>query len=212
MFDLDFPGGSPQELVETLNKPLGGKLNVIIPPEYNDIQIPGLKMRNVTVAQVFDALGQSSVRRVAYETGATGLGGGNTRKVVQEYTESYGFRTTAPITENSVWSFHVERPAQSPGKLTDKACRYYQLGPYLETLKIDDITTAIQTGWKMLNAQNPVLQYHPETKLLVAVGKPNELVVIDDVIRELAKNSTSSKSVDSILDSRDRERKEKPGF
>jgi hypothetical protein len=63
----------------------------------------------------------------------------------------------------------------------------YLLTPYLDRgLTVDDITTAIQTGWKMLGySPTPELSFHKETKLLIAVGDPNQLETIDRVLSAL---------------------------
>src|SRR6185503_20198642 len=59
-FDLDFPGGSPQALVDALNMPLHGTLNVVITAESQTADIPPLKLKSVNVAQVFDGLQRAS--------------------------------------------------------------------------------------------------------------------------------------------------------
>ena len=42
------------------------------------------------------------------------------------------------------------------------------------------ITTAMETGWKMLGDKDtPTINYHKDTKLLIAVGEPNRLETID---------------------------------
>ena len=51
---------------------------------------------------------------------------------------------------------------------------------------MDDITTAIQTGWKMLGDKDtPTISFHKDTKLLIAVGEPGKLETIDAVLRAL---------------------------
>ena len=86
-----------------------------------------------------------------------------------------------------------------------KVCRFYQLTPYLETYKVEDITTAIQTGWKMLGETNPpTISFHKDTKLLIAVGEPSKLQLIDSVLQQLAqgkpqpqRESTGAKTAES---------------
>ena len=53
---------------------------------------------------------------------------------------------------------------------------------------MDDITTAIQTAWKMTGAEDlPKLSYHKETNLLIVVGPTPEIPIVDSVLRELDK-------------------------
>jgi hypothetical protein len=50
------------------------------------------------------------------------------------------------------------------------------------------VTTAVQAGWKMLGEkETPQLNFHEETKLLIAVGEPTKLELIDSVLAELGK-------------------------
>ena len=53
-FDLDFKGGPPQQLVAEIEK-VGVLINVIIPDGAHSVMIPPLKMRNVTLPQLFQA-------------------------------------------------------------------------------------------------------------------------------------------------------------
>jgi hypothetical protein len=53
-------------------------------------------------------------------------------------------------------------------------------------LTVDDITTAIQTGWRMSGASSaPTLSFHKETNLLIGAGDMSSLQVIDEVLRTL---------------------------
>src|SRR3982751_5658280 len=54
-FSLDFPGGSPKQLVAAIEKATGKPLNAIIPPEHAEAKLPSLKMNNVNVQQLFTA-------------------------------------------------------------------------------------------------------------------------------------------------------------
>jgi hypothetical protein len=59
---------------------------------------------------------------------------------------------------------------------------------------VEDITTAIKTAWSMMTKNNlganrsgvgTELKFHKETGLLIAVGDPREVQVIDDVLAAL---------------------------
>lgn len=190
-FNLDFPGGTPAELVAAIEKATSKPLNAIIPTEHADVQLPPLKMRNVTAPRLFESLQHSSLRQVRYETGSIypGLPGNRT----PNYSTSnvaHGFRAVNNLFDgdDTIWTFFVEgAPLPMPDPI---ACRYYQLEPFLESYSIDDITTAIQTGWRMLGEKEvPELSFHQETKLLIAVGDPSELALIDDVLKQLQPQS-----------------------
>jgi hypothetical protein len=60
-------------------------------------------------------------------------------------------------------------------------------------MTVDDITTAIQTGWKMLGENDtPTISFHKDTKLLIAVGEPSKLEMINAVLGALTLPSKSN--------------------
>lgn len=168
-FDLDFPGGSPADLVRAIEKVSGHPINVIIPTDAASVQLPALKMRDAGVAEFFAALSDSSLKLVRQP------GGGLAQTRYRFQNQGNG--------RNAVWYFRQDQSAEP-----QVFCRYYQLADLLDQYNIDDITTAIQTGWKLLKIESPPqLKFHRETKLLIAVGPEGELVTIDSVLSELRK-------------------------
>lgn len=186
-FDLDFPGGTPQALVTAIERATGRPLNVVIPDEYaNEVSIPALRMAQVTVPALFLALEQASIKLETYRTGVLGGGFGS----YQNMKTSISFQTSGTATDDSVWSFRgrekvpdLVNSKPTPGKVS----RFYSLTPYLKQgLKAEDVTTAIQTAWKMLGEkETPTISYHQETELLIAVGEPGKLETIDAVLKAL---------------------------
>jgi hypothetical protein len=165
-FALDFPGGSPNELVAAIQKAMGRPLNAIVPDEYSSLKLPPLKMRNVTVTELFKALEPAS----------------------QSATRIFGFQTQGAVSDDSVWYFHFAGQPQ--------VSKFYLLTPYLDRgLTVDDITTAIQTGWRMAGTSPmPALSFHKETKLLIAVGDWSQLQTIDQVLGALSAPTPATKA------------------
>ena len=187
-FNLDFPGGKPKELVAAIQKATGKPLNAIVPDELADVKLPPLKMTNVNVAELFNALMRASRKRpLCHRHDTTAAGRPNYN--YQSFTTAYGFRTEGQATDESIWYFFENKPAMPPDAVTPagRIARFYLLTPYLERgLTVDDITTAIQTGWKMLGEkETPTISFHKETKLLIAVGDANKLDTIDAVLKAL---------------------------
>jgi hypothetical protein len=182
-FNLDFPGGTPAQLVKAIEKAMHKPLNAIIPDEDSDTQLPSLKMNDVNVPQLFRALELASIKpTVQYND--------SSHSSYSYFTDSYGFKTEGVATDASIWYFHVDKPLLPLAVLSPKVCNFYLLVEYLNKgLTVDDITTAIQTGWKMAGINPlPELNYHKETKLLIVFGEPNELKTIDDVLKALEKS------------------------
>jgi hypothetical protein len=170
-FDLDFPGGTPRDLVAAIQKALGRPLNVIVPPQFAEAGMPPLTMRSVTVAQLFKALSAASPTTVYLRNH------GN-----QPYRANFAFTTEGRVTDDSIWYFSADvAPPDSPFRLP----RFYLLTPFLDRgLTVDDITTAIQTGWKMAGMTGQ-LSYHKETQLLIVVGEPIQFDTVNGVLQAL---------------------------
>jgi hypothetical protein len=168
-FDLEFPGGSPSDLVSAIEKATGKPLNVIISKDDEKVEIPALKFKNITTPDLFRALTMASKKdQVVGPNGS------------MHYNTFYTFETEGQG-ENAIFSFKSSNV--SPPQ---KYCRFYQLAEVLQNYSIEDITTAVQTGWKMLGVKStPEIKFHPETKLLIAVGQPEQLRTIDDVLSGL---------------------------
>ena len=193
-FDLDFRGGTPSDLVKAIEKATAKPLNAIIPDDCYDVRIPGISVKNVTVAQLFQAVTLASKDTRRYNNGMGPMGGG-----WSVMTLTYGFRTEGTPNENSIWYFYREKLPEEPSTPSRSVCRFYQLSPYLEAgYKVEDITTAIATAWDMLGtAPHPHMKYHKDTKLLIAVGEANKLQMIDEALGQLSRGSPKQKSSNS---------------
>jgi hypothetical protein len=200
-FSLDFPGGTPQALAKMIESASGTPLNAIIPPEYADTMLPPLKMRSVTVPDLFNALIQASRKTIPIATSYARDSFGERQYSYTYQNSSFGFRTEGKPRPDSVWYFYVDQRAE-PIRHAPSECRFFQLGGYLESYKIDDITTAIETGWKMLGEKPyPQLSFHKDTKLLIAVGEPEKLRLIDSVLEQL-RGAKPPANTNGTLDSR----------
>ncbi len=187
-FNLDFPGGNPRQLVAAIEKATGRPLNVVIPDEYTNERISALRMTQVTVPDLFRAMEQASYKAIPFRTSGYGVGNYS----YQQIQTSISFQTSGPVSDDSIWFFRGRQQPPDYSALEtkpapNKISRFYALTPYLEQgLKVEDITTAIQTGWKMLGEkETPSISFHKETKLLIAVGEPGKLETIDAVLQAL---------------------------
>ena len=173
-FNLDFPGGTPRELVAAIAKATGRPLNAIVKDEFANTKLPALKMTGVTVPELFQAFEPASRGSILGPDGRVSSG------------STYGFSTQGKMSDDSIWYFYsyASPPPPSP---TAKVCRFYSLANYVDQgLSVDDITTAIETGWKMLgDISPPTISFHKDTKLLIAVGDPSKLETIDSVLKAL---------------------------
>lgn len=141
----------------------------------------------------FDAMRIASFKEARIRAG---FGGG-----YQTYSTYSTFETKGQG-EDAVWCFRCVLPSENPPP--EKYCRFYQLADYLDNYKIEDITTAIKTGWNLLGVQSPAeMKFHPETKLLIAVGPSDQLEVIENVIRQLRKSDSKTPASEEAVSKKD---------
>jgi len=187
-FDLDFPGGTPKELIAAIQKASGRPLNAIVPEEFADTQLPALKMKNVSVQQLFQALEKASLKTYnGMHVSGYGFQSGSIQPGQINMGGSFIPGASGASTDaDTIWTFYNSSPkvTNSPAP---KICRFYSLARYLESgTTVDDITTAIKTGAEMLGAgPGPTIRFHKDTKLLIAVGEPSKLEIIDSVLKAL---------------------------
>jgi hypothetical protein len=207
-FSLDFPGGTPRDLVAAIQKATGKPLNVILPEDSANTKLPPLKMNDVDVSELFHALEMASKKVENYVTGTAFAGFGAGQSYQQKLT-GYGFKTEGKVSDDSIWYFQVDGVPAPPPNAPKKVCRFYALAPYLDRgLKVDDITTAIETGWKMAGETSPPeVSFHKDTKLLIAVGDVEKLQIIDSVLQALKPETPVNPVLRTLKEKRESEMK-----
>jgi hypothetical protein len=176
-FDLNFAGGTPGQLIAAIEKASQKPVNAIIQKKDSETPLPALKLKNVTLLELFKALEMAS-KYTVHEV---------SNRRLTEKKSGYAFRSAeASPTDESIWYFMVDYTEVTPVE-KPQACQFYSLTTYLDRgLTVDDITTAIKTAWKMQDAENtPEISFHKETKLLIAVGERNQLELINAALGTL---------------------------
>lgn len=98
-----------------------------------------------------------------------------------------------------------------PGTADEKACRVFSLSKYLASradkdadAAIKELREALENAWQMLrraNGQNiydlPELSFHRGTKLLIAVGRPEDLSILEQLVKELQGSGPSTSEIAS---------------
>jgi len=78
---------------------------------------------------------------------------------------------------------------------TNRRTQVFYVGNLLSQLKIDDITTAIQTTWQMARGGQPAsadMKFHEETKLLIVLGEAQQLESVSEVLGQLQNSISNS--------------------
>lgn len=189
-FDLDFKGGTPKQFIEAIKAQSGLKVNVIIPKEEADAQLPALEVSNVTLPKLFEAVSEASSVATNIIAGALQDATGKSRPywATSRITKEFRTRDKSPD-ENSIWYFNVHRPSNKTPDFANEelvSVRVYQMASILNDYSIDDVLTAAKTAWQMLDSSStPELKYHSDTKLLVVKGTDEQQVLIRSVMEEL---------------------------
>jgi hypothetical protein len=192
-FDLDFRGGSPENLIGAISEAMGKKVNVVIGENAEGIRLPAVRVRNATIADVFSAIATTTRHDVAVPV-TVGMGG-IAQSIQYRTVQSQFLPASNPVTDDTVWSFvsneaetqelaaHATQPARE--------LRHFQLSDYLnDKLTVADITTAIRTGWEMLEIKNPPdLKFHQETGIMIAAGEAKLIDQIPMVLQQLPRKS-----------------------
>jgi len=160
-FNIDFPGGTAEALVQEVAKQSGTRPNVIIPEQMEKLMLPRFKLQNVSSAQVFESL-----NLIIDEKGAQHF-----RWLSQGAKED----------PHTVWIL-----ARIPVRPAAETCQVWSIGNLLEAYQLEEINTAIRATWEMVGAgSSPALKFHSETKLLIARGNEQELKLAEEVLAQL---------------------------
>ncbi|HEV8541116.1 MAG TPA: hypothetical protein VGR78_01880 [Verrucomicrobiae bacterium] len=172
-FEIEFPGGTPDELVQDIANHSGIRPNVIIPSQLEKIELPKFKLQNVNAGQVFEALNM-----VVDQSGA----------------QTFRWISQGPKDDpRTVWTL-----AKAPTRLAAEMCQVWFIGNLLESSNLEDINTAISAAWQMLEPKSsPALKFHKETSLLIARGTDQELKLVGDVLRSLELRASFKKTAES---------------
>lgn len=192
-----------QAIQTEYHKASGKHLNVMIPENLRDVAATNridVELKQITVPEVLDLLGMASQRPVRDPYPNPGLrpAGG-----VPVYpTVGYSFRRVSSNEGALTYLLNGQYPPPSPVEpeapqppqapvepAPPRAVFFFSLDPYLERFTVEDIITAVKTGWDLDGKKDrPTLKYHDQTKLLVASGDPSQVEMIKSVLANLGRS------------------------
>ena len=157
-FNLDFKGGTPQELVaamrvafeKTMVEPPA--INIVVPDNLTNREVPSIQLRKVDAGTVFEMLN------------------GIWRSEGLQWVRA----------GENVWVLH--------GVPDRRKTRAFYVGDLLKKFKINDVTTAVMTTWEFGGAGKawkPDLKYHQETNMLIALAEKEQLDTVTEVLAQL---------------------------
>jgi hypothetical protein len=165
--DFKFDGVPMGEIVVYLQEKVTG-INFVITPDAAEYVLPPVRLSSVTLEDVFTAI-----------------------RII-----SSGEIQISPESAMLVSVTRIAPPAKPRG--FKKSCVAYNLSLYLQGKQgpeleqsMKDVEDALERCWKMLDQANnqryerPALSLHAPTKMLIAVGEPDQLMVIEQIVRQL---------------------------
>jgi hypothetical protein len=162
-FNLSFPGGTPAQLAAAIEKASGKVLNLAASELAKQLRLPSLDLRDVTTEDLLKVLRVNST--VTLEDG----------RVLEYY-----FST---ISDTGIW--RLDCGVKSYGQPLAR-CIFLNLTEYLKNgFTVDDITTVLSLGMRMLDQKPPEMTFHKETRLLVVVGTEEQLVMTHQALAQL---------------------------
>jgi cell division protein FtsB len=157
-FDIDFPGGTLDELLKVIEGKIGTKTNVIASKDALAAVLPAFSLRQVNTKDVLQAM----------------------EKLVVLKDKKMHIASSGPVITVHLRGY--------PTRTVPKWTRVHDLRDLLGegNYKVADIVTAVETAWGMgAKERTAQLKFHDETKLLIAMGTEFELDIIDRVLTEL---------------------------
>lgn len=183
-FDLDFPGGTPEALLNALESVMSERPNVIVAPQVEDVELPAMNVRSVALHDVFNALNvifQNRGREAVFHQPR-----GSTIWILRGPVEDEQQFSAAQERISYQDRVRAIRASQSASQQTSRETRVYFLGVYLETYSIADITTAIETAWGLVpEEETSQFKFHKDTQLLIVRGTQSQLNILENVLSEL---------------------------
>lgn len=207
-FDLSFPGGSFDELLDSLAEQTGRPPNAILGEQARRFSLPPFTLHSVTVDDVFQSL-TDLVEGMAIDTGD------RWRVAMQDPVWIFIYRPAEEEAEEPDDSAESEarsaesadatqarlrqaaeelrerravrarsgtQPASAPDAETP-VTRIFQIGLLLERFPLDALTSAVETAWEVAGiGEGGRMQYHDETKLLFAHGTPRHVQFTEQVL------------------------------
>ncbi|MBL9176286.1 MAG: hypothetical protein JNL10_22275 [Verrucomicrobiales bacterium] len=188
------------------HKASGKHLNVMIPENLRDVAATNridVELKQITVPEVLDLLGMASQRPYRLDPIRTSsgqwVGGGTavTSYIFQRISSNEGALTYLfsgqypPMT-----SATAERTVSPVENSPPRTVFFFSLEPFLERNSVEDIITAVKTGWDLDGKkERPTLKYHDETKLLVASGDSSQVEMIQAVLANLGRQGPKARPV-----------------
>ena len=157
--NLDFPGGTLAQLIVALESPQRGPFNLIGEKALQDTPVVPFTLRGVEITPLISAL----------------------NNLLRPQGVAVGFSGPNIFTLTKVAQFSYPTPATANFQAI-------QVGPFLSTHSIEEITDAIKSAWQgepTHGAKTLELKYHAATKLLFVYGPPEALALASSVVAQL---------------------------
>jgi hypothetical protein len=186
---IDFKGGTVEQYIETVRKAAAPKaVNIFVPVEVNNIEVPAIRLQSVTLWTAWSAL-EPAVRQpgtLAIQIGQMGERSGSTvsSEAVQVYVDRNRPMLANPRGDSSVAPDSVE--VISIADLVDPR------GGSEPLMKVEDVLAAVEVASKIsadAGMPVPTLKYHQASGVLIARGNPGANALVRQVVGTIRQNA-----------------------
>ena len=167
---LQFNEASLQEAADFLAKQFEGA-NFVVPPKVARMRVT-VKLRNVTLDQALQAIAFATENRLQTNQVAENVYG---------FSIADGQPGSAPDERAMCRIFSLASAPAFIGIAPDKVNK--MVAELKETL--ENAINMLRRAEPTSTVETPPLQFHPSTKLLIAVGKPAELAIVEQLVSAL---------------------------
>jgi len=179
VIDLDFAGGTAASYLDAVRQAAGGKINIVAMPHVEEIIVPAMKLRKVSVFAAISLLDgeslQAADRLVRLGVQPVGLTGGDVTPL---------FKVTAVVNEMREYSGLVRSNIWSVADMISGG------------MTPDNITTAVSAALELIGPESAraKVRFHKETSLLLARAEVEQIEIIGNVIDELRRSNAQKQA------------------
>ncbi len=179
VIDLDFAGGTATSYLDAVRQATGGKINIVAMPHVEEIIVPAMKLREVSVFAAISLLDgeslQAADRLVRLDVQPVGPAGGDLTPLFKVAAIVEETREFSPSLRSNIWSV----ADMVAGGMTP-----------------ENITTAVSAALELIGPESAKAQvrFHKETSLLLARAEVEQIEIIDNVIDELRRSNAQKQA------------------
>ena len=170
LIDVDFPGGTLTEYVDTVRQ-AAGHSNIVVAPEAADIAVPPVRLKSVPLVGALEVLqgDYQPTERTTYRVNLLELG-------------PWG------VDDDETPVYRVSAEVHRRGRPSTTMVRVWCIADMADNIPPEDVLAAIETAVGLtdsLEYGEASIRFHEPTNLIIAQGHPTQLDSVQQVVGRL---------------------------